>query len=450
MSAADAIEPVAALVARRTGLVFPESRREALSAAVANAISRTKARTAADLVAHLETVPEALDHLVSELTVHESYFFRYPGQFEILRRTVLPEILSRRGPGHQLRLLSVGCAGGEEPYSLAILLDQEGLERRSLVTGADISRPSLTRAKAGTYGRWSLRGTSDDFLSTYFRRDGDRYQLIPALRERVTFTYLNLADDFFRQGLLGRFDVIFCRNALIYFDAATIAAAAGRILSALDEGGWVFTAASDPQLSAHAPFATVMTAEGLLYRRLTEMTAPREEPAVEPLAPPPTPPPPRRPVAVREPAVPAPATASPTVLAPESPAARVRALADAGNVAEALAAAETASRLAPDSTELHYLRAVLLAEAGRDRDAADVLRRVLYLDGQLAVAALALGLVLRRLGDRPGSKRALIRARALAAARPAGEPLPLADGEVSGRFVLTVDAQLRLLTGGKA
>ncbi|HEX4384076.1 MAG TPA: hypothetical protein VH083_14050, partial [Myxococcales bacterium] len=90
------------------------------------------------------------------------------------------------------------------------------------------------------------------------------------------------------------------------------------------------------------------------------------------------------------------------------------------------------------------------AEAGRDRDAADVLRRVLYLDGQLAVAALALGLVLRRLGDRPGSKRALIRARALAAARPAGEQLALADGEVSGRFLMTVDAQLRLLTGGKA
>jgi chemotaxis protein methyltransferase CheR len=447
MSAADAIEPVAALVARRTGLVFPESRREALASAVANAIERTKARTAAELVALLDAVPDALDHLVSELTVHESYFFRYPGQFELLRRTVLPEILRRRGPDHRLRLLSVGCAGGEEPYSLAILLDQENLSR-SLVTGADISRPTLARAKAATFGRWSLRGTSEDFLSTYFRREGDRYQLIPSIRDRVSFTYLNLADDFFRQGLPGRFDVIFCRNALIYFDAAAIAAAAGRILSALDEGGWVFTAASDPPLSAHAPFATVMTEEGLLYRRL-EGTA-REEaaqpsgPIAEPLAPPPLLPParPRRPVAVREPAPPA--------SAPPGLAARVRELADAGNVAEALAAAEAASRLTPDSAELHYLRAVLLSEAGRDRDAADVLRRVLYLDGQLAVAALALGLVLRRLGDRTGSKRALIRARSLAAARPAGEQLPLADGEVSGRFLLTVDAQLRLLTGGKA
>jgi chemotaxis protein methyltransferase CheR len=446
MSASDAIEPVAALVARRTGLIFPESRREALAAAVANAIARTKARTAGDLVAVLETVPAALDLLVSELTVHESYFFRYPGQFELLRLTVLPEILARRGPDHRLRILSAGCAGGEEPYSLAILLDQEGLSDRSLVIGADISRPSLGRAMAANYGFWSLRGTSEDFRSRYFRREGERFRLLTSIRDRVSFTHLNLAEEFRKQGspeILARFDVIFCRNALIYFDAGSIAGAAGRIFSALDEGGWMFTAASDPPLAAHAPFATVMTPEGVLYRRLEggEPVAPIVEPprAIEPLVPKPR----NRPAAHRR-APPARPAEQPSRLVD-----RVRALADAGHLAEALKAAEAAAQVEPDSAELHYLRSVLLSETGRDRDAADALRRVLYLDGQLAVAALALGLALRRLGDRAGARRALTRARALAAARPVDEQMPLADGELPGRFLLTVDAQLRLLDGGK-
>src|SRR5712691_8473543 len=94
----DAIGPVAALVARRTGLSFPKGRRQALAAAIANAIARTRVGTARDLVELLERVPAALDELVAELTIHESYFFREPGQFEVLRRDVLPEILRRRGP----------------------------------------------------------------------------------------------------------------------------------------------------------------------------------------------------------------------------------------------------------------------------------------------------------------------------------------------------------------
>src|SRR5260370_32293836 len=129
----DAIGPVAALVARRTGLFFPDSRRQALAAAIANAIARTRPRTAADLVELLESAPAAFDELVAELTVHESYFFRDPGQFEVLRREVLPEILRRGGPDHRLRLLSIGCAAREEPYSLALLLAQEGLSGSSVV-----------------------------------------------------------------------------------------------------------------------------------------------------------------------------------------------------------------------------------------------------------------------------------------------------------------------------
>src|SRR5258708_2008556 len=277
----DAVEPVAALVARRTGLFFPESRRQALAAAIANAIARTGARTAEDLVELLERVPAALDELVAEITIQESYFFRDPGQFEILRRDVLPEILRRCGPDHRLRLLSVGCAAGEEPYSLAILLDQEGLGGRSVVIGTDISRPSLARAAEASYGNWSLRGSVEDFRSRYFQREGSRFRLVQRIRDRVELTYLNLPADFHPSHATGivAFDVIFCRNALIYFDAGSIAGAAARLFSALAEGGWLVTGASDPPLADHAPFETVMTPAGLFYRPPDEPAA-RRQPGV--------------------------------------------------------------------------------------------------------------------------------------------------------------------------
>jgi chemotaxis protein methyltransferase CheR len=443
MNAADAIEPVAALVARRTGLFFPDSRRYALAAAIANAFARTRARSAGELVQLLDATPAAFDELVAELTIHESYFFRYPGHFEVLRQEVLPEILRRRGQGHRLRLLSLGCAAGEEPYSLALLLDQEGLSGSSAVIGTDISRPSLARAGRAVYGNWSLRTSTEEFRSRYFHREGERFRLVQRIRDRVELTYLNLAESFpssYAVGSAGAFDVIFCRNALIYFDAASVAGAAARLFSALAEGGWLFTAAADPPLTGHAPFATVITPAGLLYRRPHGFTAQCETaaPTFDPQA---------RQVLEREPR-PTPLVVPRVQELPrghEPPALRIRALADGGRIVEALEAAVTASRQEPNSAELHYLRAVLLSETGREREAADVLRRVLYLDGQLAVAALALGLSLRRLGDQNGARRALGGARALLASRPADEPVPLADGEIAGSLLRTIDVQIRFL-----
>jgi chemotaxis protein methyltransferase CheR len=428
----DAIEPVADLIVRRTGLVFPPTRRDALAAAVDRALARTRSRTIDRLVALLEKTPDALEELVSELTVTESYFFRAPEQFDFLRREVLPEILRRCPPDHRLRLLSIACAAGEEPYSLAILLEEEGLGQRSTIIGADISRPSLARAAQARYGSWSLRGTDEAFRSRYFRRSGSRFQLVPRLRERVELTWLNLAEDFHPShatGIIG-FDVIFCRNALIYFDARAIARVAARLFAALADGGWLFTGAFDPPIARHAPFEAISTPAGIVYRRTAHAASPTAEATTVPS------PPVRR----------EPASAPPPPI-DDRGAARIRTLADAGRLTEAIEAAAEEARRHPASSELHFLRAVLLAETGRDREAADGFRRALYLDGQLAAAALALGFSLRRLGDAAGARRAFGRARGLLAGRPAGEPVPLADGESAGRLLMTTDVQIRLLEG---
>jgi chemotaxis protein methyltransferase CheR len=454
---ASALDAVAALVAQRTGLAFPEGRRNALAAAVAEAMARSGASDPEGLLAVLERSPAALDDLVDALTVAESYFFRAPEQFDVLRREVLPEILRRRGPGHRPRFLSAGCASGEEPYSLAILLEEEGLGEQSRVIGVDISRPSLARAGQATYGEWSFRATPEPVRSRYFRREGGRWRLIEQIRRQVEFRHLNLAEDVYPAHATGiaAFDVIFCRNALIYFSPDAIGRIAPRLFATLAEGGWLFPGSADPPLGAHAPFETILTPAGMLYRRLAAeaqaaalqatLEVPERvadaagagsedrEPSPRRLAAPG----PKRDRSTRSPEA--------AVSGPGAAALHVRTIADAGRIAEALEAASSAVRAFPDSAEIWYLHAVLLAEAGQDREASEAFRRALYLDGSLAVAALALGLTLRRLGDLAGTARALRRARSLLAGRPADEPVALADGERAGRLLATVDVQIGLL-----
>ncbi|MBI3726178.1 hypothetical protein HY251_19790 [bacterium] len=304
--------------------------------------------------------------------------------------------------------------------------------------GTDIARPSLARAIEASYGEWSLRGSPEAFRSRYFRRVGGRWRLIEPIRNRVEFTYLNLAEDLYPSRATGivAFDVIFCRNALIYFAAEVVARVAARLFSTLAEGGWLFTGASDPPLGAHAPFETATTPAGILYRRPAgEVKSPPRawveigEPETfvpEETARPPAPER-RRPAASAPVAQPEAPRLEPEGAGAEATILRIRALADGGRIPEALEPASAAARRFPLSAEVHYLNAVLLAEAGRDREAADALRRALYVDRQLAVAALALGLTLRRLGDLAGAGRALRNARALLAGRPPDELVPLAD-----------------------
>ncbi len=436
--------------------MFPESRQDALAAAIGKSMARNGSRTQAELAIMLDAAPRALDDLVGELTVPESFFFRTPEQFEFLRREVLPEIVARRGVGHRLRLLSAACAGGEEPYSLAILLEEEGLAASSQVIAADISRPALARALKAGYSEWSLRGTSAEFRSRYFRREDALFKLLPRLRERVELAYLNLAEDSYPSHATGiaAFDVIFCRNALIYFSVEMVARVAARLHASLADGGWLVTSPSDPPLSEHAPFETMATTGGVLYRRRGEQ--PRAEPAeilavqAEPAVPRTTGLTPAEreapaPVRRQQPVRPAPPPAADP--GPEAAIALIRASANGGRLHEGLAAAEAAAHRFPLAPGVRYLQAVLFAEAGRDRDAANALRRTLYLDRTLSVAALLLGLVLRRLGDRAGAARALRNARSLLAQRPAGEEVALADGDRAGRLLLAVEAQLRLLEG---
>jgi len=173
----------------------------------------------------LSPTQKQIEILASHLTVGETYFFREPAHFEVIRHEVIPDVLRRRGPGHKLRVWSAGCASGEEAYSLAIAVEEAGLADRAHILGTDISRAALAAAREASYGTWSLRGVDDGLVRRYFRRAQDRRLLDERISKRVAFEFLNLALDAYPSVAAGVWgmDLILCRNVLIYFDRQTIA-----------------------------------------------------------------------------------------------------------------------------------------------------------------------------------------------------------------------------------
>jgi chemotaxis protein methyltransferase CheR len=476
-----ALEAVARLLAERTGLSFAPYRHAGAEMGMRRAMSRAGASEPDDYWCLLERSPAALDDLLVELTVGETYLFREPAQFAILRNRALPELLARRDEGHVFRLWSAGCASGEEAYSLAILLEQAGLGNRSTVLATDICRVALAKAKEATYGRWSLRGEGAALAGPYLRLRGDRYLVDPRIRGHVRFEYLNLALDVYPSAATGTcaLDVILCRNVLIYFDRDTVRAVVRRLFEALAPGGWLVTASSDPPLGSEAPFETVLTEAGLLYRRrevraslpdplthheserrglpppssaTTVGASPAARPVVLPSAVSPSAPPPLDRLAEARAAFArgdygrAAELAEPLTTHPEAAALRVRALANVDpEEAEAVCAAAVGRH--PLLAELHYLHAILLLDLGREEEAARAARRVAYLDRSLAIAHFTLGSVLRRLGDADGARRSYRNARDLCAARPPDEAVPLGDGEQAGPLAEAASAALAVLQG---
>jgi chemotaxis protein methyltransferase CheR len=184
---------------------------------------------------------EEVARLAETLTVTETFFFRNADQIQAFVEAVLPE-RTRHG-GRRLRILSAGCASGEEPYSLAIALCEAmpELETWDLqILGVDVNRAMLAKAERASYTPWSLRGTPDAIRNRYFKQTGGTLELDPVIRRMVTFRDQNLAENdplFFRALAC---DVIFCRNVIMYFTPETMARVVSRLTDALLPGGFLF------------------------------------------------------------------------------------------------------------------------------------------------------------------------------------------------------------------
>jgi chemotaxis protein methyltransferase CheR len=227
---------------RRTGMSYGEGKRYYVERRVAQRIARSGAADFAGYMALLRASPDEAEQLVNSFTVNETYFLREAHQLSALSRDILPEIVSRRGPGDLVRIWSVPCSTGEEPYSVAIwllenwaMVDAYNIE----IVGSDIDTAAIVAALEGDYGERALSRMPAELVARYFGpvQDGRR-RIIQDLRESVRFSAANLVDAG-SMAAQGRFDVILCRNVLIYFDEASRADAARNLFSALVPGGFL-------------------------------------------------------------------------------------------------------------------------------------------------------------------------------------------------------------------
>lgn len=390
------------LVSDRSGFELTPTRMVSIEAGLRRTMTQAKKASLIDYVDYLRADPAALDDLIDEVMIRETYFFRDAHHFSLAREHWFPERRAQRGSGIPLKVWCAGCAGGEEPYSLAMAFDLPGLDDALEIAGTDISRAALAQARKGVYGSWSLRGLDAKVVDRYFQREGksegfEQFSLAPRIRGRVAFSRENI-----RESRATGLDLIFCRNVLIYFSRETVREVAQLMFTALDEGGWLVTGPSDPLLVEYAPFELYDLGGALVHKRpkhpgvaaaLFKSSATPIPGPVTAMGERPLPPPPRKPVddkpvlvalAIRE----------------------VKALADQGKLEEALALAEDALERFPVSEELLFLSSIVLTGLGRHVEAAQAARRLVFLDSTLAMAHYTLATALWAVGDRHGATHA--------------------------------------------
>ena len=222
---------------------------------------------AADYVARFERAgtPAELDALARRLTVGETYFFRHTQQFDALRALVRSE--PWLAGGGQPRVLCVGCASGEEPFSIAVVLRELQPDRKPSITAVDINSASLERARRGRYSQWSLRETPPSVIDACFRPSGRELVLDPRIVDCVQLVHGNLAGhdaDPFRPGA---YDVVFCRNVVMYFTPEKCRQAVERLARVLAPGGYLFLSSAETLRGLSNDFHLCHTHDAFYYQR---------------------------------------------------------------------------------------------------------------------------------------------------------------------------------------
>ncbi|HSP34843.1 MAG TPA: protein-glutamate O-methyltransferase CheR [Thermoanaerobaculia bacterium] len=208
------------------------------------------------------------DQIFDLVTTNETYFFREPAQLAAFSEEIVPDILSRK-PAKKVRIWSAGCSSGEEPYSIAILLNEAGLFRgvNFEIFGSDINQQVLAKARRGLYRENSFRATDESIRAKYFTREADgSWRISDDMRNRVSFGRLNIYDEP-RVSLLGYLDVVFCRNVIIYFDDSSKKVVIKNFHGRLIDGGYLLLGHSESLISLSTQFKLKHLKNDMVYQR---------------------------------------------------------------------------------------------------------------------------------------------------------------------------------------
>lgn len=256
---------------RRTGMLFTETKRYYVQRRIADRMTFLKIASFTTYFAYLRTDADGeIEKFINAFTVNETYFYREEHQLRCLSTDLLNERVRAKRPGEALRIWSVPCATGEEPYSIALWLlenwpevDVQDIE----IVGSDIDTECLAAARQGEFGQRALMRLSPGLVKKYFEAIGtDSWRIVSDLRQSVQFTAVNLMEaSQTRQH--GKFDVIFCRNVLIYFDDASRRLAAENLFESLVPGGFICLGHTESMSRISPLFEARRFADAIVYQR---------------------------------------------------------------------------------------------------------------------------------------------------------------------------------------
>lgn len=453
---ADAVvlERFRAAIVARMGLSFDDNRASSLAAVLEERASATR-QTPERYVESLATCPQPeLQELARSLTVPETYFFRNQAQLDACM-DVVPACLARRGDS-RLRILSAACASGEEPYTLAILLRERwpAVAAQTRLLGADINPAMLQKARLARYSAWSLRETPAALKERYFRQVGTDFELDGSIRGAVSFESINLVEPEPSQLLASSYDIVFCRNALMYFTAEQFARAVGRLARALVPGGFLFLGHAETLRGVSHDFHLCHAGEAFYYQR-KDGPLRSSYPVPEDEAGPPS---------------------LPELQPPAANEDWFGTIAESADRVHALQVEEPSEAGDPDNDDQALLQAVVAAHAGRYDTARDLCDSILqrdelnagaqyvlalchehsgdaeraiyhdqlaaYLDPGFAMPRVHLGLLYKRRGQAPAATRELREARKLIEREDASRLLLFGGGFGRAALLSLCDAEL--------
>lgn len=474
------LEELASYIEKKVGLVFTTEKRRELEIKLAEHPD-LKTKTSRQFLFDVRRSPEALQELVNRLTIGESYFFRNRPHFDALKENIIPDLIERLKKKGGLRVWCAGCASGEEPYSLAILLEEHFPELSKWdmsITATDINTGFLDKAREGVFTRWSFRGVSNDTIEKYFTQEGEnRFRLDPRIARRVRFKWLNLAHLPLEGELFSEpFDLIFCRNVLIYFTYQMANRVVEEMGDILTPGGYLLVGHSEA-FPALGDMETVYSHATYYYRkrsgetivpssgRQTRLTLPGiGVDTIIPMSP-------ERSDTSEMYRTPGGGLASkgqqwtdpsgggtgtrrfirPKGLVTQTDwvtkeidkgLKAARETADRGKIHEAVSLLDDlASGKGKLDYRVHFLRAIIEDQAGKSSEAIKSLRQAIFLNKKFVIGHFYLGVIHERAGDNRSAEKYFRNVRNLLESLPLEHPVEEAEGLTVGRLLEIVETR---------
>jgi chemotaxis protein methyltransferase CheR len=260
---------------RRTGMIFTETKRYYVERRVSDRMSATGALSFASYFARLRSdLDGEIEQFVNAFTVNETYFYREDHQLKCLTTDLLARRTAVKPSSQPVRIWSIPCSTGEEPYSIAMWMLDNWAEVDAWdieIVGSDIDTRVLQAARDGVYGRRALMRLTQDQIERYFEPVGeDRWRILQDLRDSVRFSTANVMESA-ETGPHGRFDVIFCRNMLIYFDDTSRRLAAENLYESLLPGGYICLGHTESMSRISPLFEVCRFEDAIVYRRPMEV-----------------------------------------------------------------------------------------------------------------------------------------------------------------------------------